>query len=229
MERRFGAGATANLRATFWVKTHPEQKHTIKITNILPTDQFVYVQATHIHEQPAYSQAERFCLLPASVHVTGTRRTFIMSGSTRLYRNEDEINQNGGNNVVTPAPPKWQRTSQRNWNYCQDINGLPAELFCSGCKLVKDSSAKKSRSEYKSPKFVCCQGWRKDENKERVGMQQHIKLIKQWIADHANLDCNAAFGAAVDVPEPKAISFVTPPPTTTTKRKLRLCQQTVRS
>lgn len=58
-------------------------------------------------------------------------------------------------------------------------------------------------------------------------MQQHIKLIKQWIADHANLDCNAAFGAAVDVPEPKAISFVTPPPTTTTKRKLRLYQQTV--
>jgi len=56
-------------------------------------------------------------------------------------------------------------------------------------------------------------------------MQGHIKLIKQWISDNENIDCNAAF----DPPElePKAISFVTPPPKA--KRKLNLYQQTVRS
>ena len=53
--------------------------------------------------------------------------------------------------------------------------------------------------------------------------------IKTWIADNENLDCDAAFDAP-EIMEPKKLLFVSPlPPPTTTKRKVRLYQQTVRS
>jgi len=69
----------------------------------------------------------------------------------------------------------------------------------------------------------------KDESKERVGMRGHIKLIKTWIADNENPDCDAAFDAP-EIMEPKKLPFASPPPPpTTTKRKVRLHQQTVRS
>jgi len=58
MSDRSGIGATVNLSSLFVWKFDTEQTQT-KQPKIIPTDLLVYVQTTHMREQPACSHAER--------------------------------------------------------------------------------------------------------------------------------------------------------------------------
>jgi len=133
--------------------------------------------------------------------------------------NQDDIVDDDDPSVEAAPPPKRRRTSQRHWNNCQDIKKLPPELCCSGCKLVEDSSSNKPRSQCKSAKCTCHQGWKQDKTKIRVGMMPHVQKIKKWIADNENINCDEAFDAPTEVRKGRpAISprvlLQTPQPTT---------------
>jgi len=79
---------------------------------------------------------------------------------------------------------------------------------------VKDSPRPEQRHEQTAKKIECCQGWKQDESKARTGMMSHIVKVKEWIKDNKNLDCSVAFEeeAKMEMPTPKAIHFVLPPP-----------------
>jgi len=114
-----------------------------------------------------------------------------------------------------PMPPKRCRVPQRNWNCCEDVKGLPDELCCSGCKLVKDSSSNKPRAEHTSAKCECCQAWRQKEWKP--SMDHHVTRVQAWIKEHESIDCEAAFDAPATM-SPRMLDSL--PPTTTPKANI---------
>lgn len=118
---------------------------------------------------------------------------------------------------------KRRRVSPRNWERCLNIPGLPTKHLCSGCSNIFNSSSNKPWSEYKSPKFQCFQGWKRDGEQVNVGMRSHVDSIKEWIAENKNVVCEVAFEAPVakkgrpNVSPRVLLQTPSPVPTTTTE------------
>jgi len=154
------------------------------------------------------------------------RHPSAMSASRNTRsRNQDVVLLVGhdDDDGVAPVPAKCTCSSPCDWGCCLDIDKLPPHLLCAGCCNVENSLSNKPRSEHKSSKHQCFKGWTQDSTKVSASMRRHVEVIKQWIVDNDNVDCDAAFEAPTmkkgcPSMNPRVL-LQTPPPTNVIKSK----------
>ena len=140
------------------------------------------------------------------------------------------------NDVNEDGAPKRRRTSARNVEYCVDINGLPANLYCDGCSRYEDSTKRKPRHLTKSREMQCSKLWKlagKDvpeiKRSHWNAINDHINNVLHWDADRLRDESTTTTETATaTTTTTPAVNSATPSPDEAKKpRNINMIKQTI--